>query len=147
MVTNIVCAVDDSPTAEGAGLWAARNLARPGDTLHFISTAPPPSYTMMPVPIASSGAVSSQLQLGPSCMLPLVPLTANCCLHLQVAALSINWEQQRKADEEQCRQLLVQVVDAAYCALARPCTDHDCDAPPLCSPRCAAGSSAPRVCP
>ncbi|EFN51655.1 hypothetical protein CHLNCDRAFT_139849 [Chlorella variabilis] len=78
----LVAAVDDSPHSQGAGTWAALNFARPGDELHYVSIAPPPSYAMTPAaPIASAGAV---------------------------AALSINWEQQRKADEELCRQLLHQ---------------------------------------
>lgn len=81
----LVAAVDDSPHSQGAGTWAALNFARPGDELHYVSIAPPPSYAMTPAaPIASAGAV---------------------------AALSINWEQQRKADEELCRQLLHQLVD------------------------------------
>ncbi|PSC72425.1 universal stress [Micractinium conductrix] len=81
---TLLVAVDDSPTSQNAALFAANNLARPSDALHLIAIAPPPSYAMTPAaPIASAGAV---------------------------AALSINWEQQRKAEEEQCRHMLHKVV-------------------------------------
>lgn len=59
------------------------------------------------------------MRRAPRCQPP--PPTELCCSFLacpshlcsalpcaQVAALSINWEQQRKADEELCRQLLHQ---------------------------------------
>ncbi|PRW59077.1 universal stress family isoform B [Chlorella sorokiniana] len=84
MGRSILVAVDASAASQAAALWAAHNLARPGDSLHVVAIAPPIAYAMTPAaPIASAGAV---------------------------AALSLNWEQQRRAEEEQCRALLHEVV-------------------------------------
>ena len=58
MGRTILLAVDDSPTSQTAALWATNNVARSGDTLHFLAVAPPPAYAMTPAaPIASAGAV------------------------------------------------------------------------------------------
>lgn len=83
----IVAAVDSSDASQRAAAWALNNIARAGDAFHLLAVAPPPSYAMQPAPIASAGA------------------------YIQVAAISINWEQQRKAEEETCRHLLRKVVD------------------------------------
>ncbi|KAI7840515.1 hypothetical protein COHA_005814 [Chlorella ohadii] len=84
MGRSILVAVDASAASQAAALWAAHNLARPGDSLHVVAIAPPIAYAMTPAaPIASAGAV---------------------------AALTVTWEQQRKAEEEQCRALLHEVV-------------------------------------
>lgn len=83
MGRTLVAAVDDSATSQRAALWLLNNVARPGDDVHLLAIAPPPSYAMQPAPIASAGAV---------------------------AAISLNWEQQRKAEEERCRVTLHRVV-------------------------------------
>lgn len=46
-----------------AALWLLNNVARPGDDVHLLAIAPPPSYAMQPAPIASAGAVSGILPL------------------------------------------------------------------------------------
>ncbi|KAL4434290.1 hypothetical protein ABPG75_000731 [Micractinium tetrahymenae] len=83
MGRKLLAAVDDSPTSHRAALWLLNNVARQGDDVHLLAIAPPPSYAMQPAPIASAGAV---------------------------AAISLNWEQQRKAEEEKCRATLHKVV-------------------------------------
>ncbi|KAL4424950.1 hypothetical protein ABPG77_009679 [Micractinium sp. CCAP 211/92] len=79
----LLAAVDESPISQRAALWLLNSVARPGDDVHLLAIAPPPGFAMQPAPIASAGAV---------------------------AAISLNWEQQRKAEEERCRATLLKVV-------------------------------------
>lgn len=59
MGRSILVCVDGSAASQHAALWAANNLAREGDSVHFVAIAPPIAYAMTPAaPIASAGAVS-----------------------------------------------------------------------------------------
>lgn len=58
MGRSILVAVDASEASQAVALWAAHNLARPGDSFHVVAIAPPIAYAMTPpAPIASAGAV------------------------------------------------------------------------------------------
>lgn len=65
MGRSILVAVDASAASQSAALWAAHNLARPGDSLHIVAIAPPTAYAMTPAaPIASAGAVRQGMGVG-----------------------------------------------------------------------------------
>lgn len=146
MGRSILVAVDASEASQAVALWAAHNLARPGDSFHVVAIAPPIAYAMTPpAPIASAGAVrdgrvgGATREVGwvgwacnrvPSfrcaCLAPWEAAAvhsraslwkaaahpnsvAALACSVQVAALSLSWEQQRRAEEEQCRALLHEV--------------------------------------
>ena len=146
MGRSILVAVDASAASQSAALWAAHNLARPGDSLHIVAIAPPTAYAMTPAaPIASAGAVrqgmgvglvlkagfvrarqgtarllarTASMSRGHRCHPKALRLASS--QYIQVAALSLNWEQQRRAEEEQCRALLHEVgpICLGGCAVA-----------------------------
>lgn len=85
MGRSYLLALDESPVSKNAALWCCNNIARPDDTVHLVAVTSPPTYSVAPAaPIATAGAV---------------------------AALSLNWEAQRKAEEERARELLREVTE------------------------------------
>lgn len=77
-------AIDESPPSKNGAKWCCNALVRPGDAVHLVAVTAPPTYSVAPAaPIATAGAV---------------------------AALSMNWEAQRKAEEERGKEMLREVA-------------------------------------
>lgn len=71
MGRSFLLAVDESQASQNAAKWCCNTLVGPGDKIYLVTVTPPPTYSVAPAaPIATAGAV---------------------------AALSMNWEQQRRA--------------------------------------------------
>ena len=134
MPNKILVAVDSSAVSQLTARWALLNFAREHDTVYLVGVTPPMAISMgaNPAPIASAGAVG----LSPDQQYPwgVVVRAASCRVHglqsaaaapapppparppaanpfaallpPQVAALAVNWEQQRKQEEELCRDML-----------------------------------------
>ncbi|GAB4816632.1 hypothetical protein N2152v2_003678 [Parachlorella kessleri] len=84
MGKSLLVAIDESVASKNAAKWCCNNLVKPEDTLHLVAVTAPPTYSVAPAaPIATAGAV---------------------------AALSLNWEAQRKAEEERGREVLKEVM-------------------------------------
>lgn len=81
MGRSFLLAVDESQASQNAAKWCCNTLVGPGDKIYLVTVTPPPTYSVAPAaPIATAGAV---------------------------AALSMNWEQQRRAEEQRAQETLV----------------------------------------
>lgn len=123
---TFVVAVDESPRALEGAKWVVAALSRPGDRVELVAVTPPPAMAVSPpVPMATAGAVTgeaggtqavarrctgmrvlSRPKISPTHAPSTHPLRTS------FAAITTNWELQRKADEQRARKLLEETAAA-----------------------------------